>query len=343
MLANGNANQTTGRLFTTLARRLSERNQVQLRLRQFPRGVFRKLPALLRTELANCQSVLKSDRLIVHSSLSLSFLTMVVARCTGRPVIAFIWDFYPESSQQYGSLRNPLLILLYRMSERFAYRMCERIFVPSADYARFPALKGFRGIEVMPLWPCDPLLEPVRRKPSDRTLRIVFAGQINLIRGLPQSIERLARSWRSQVWIEIFSTSPPGEELGRAAERCANLRLVHHGFVPPDELPRRLRNSLFGLVSLDRSFSLPAFPSKILTYLAAGIPVIYDGPRMPALETALYDAGVGLSLADLTAFDEDALDTFLAEFPAARNAFIASIGARLERIEKTIRIPTDRD
>lgn len=343
MLANGNANQTTGRLFITLEKHLSVRHQTNLLLRQFPRGVFRKLLVMMRTEIESCRRVARSDVLIVHSSLSLSFITILFAKLMSRRIIAFVWDFYPASSRYSGNIRNPLLLLLGEETERLAYRMCERIFVPSADFARFPALKGIHGIEVVPHWPCDPLLTPIERRPKDGVFRIVFAGQIDVIRGLPRSIERLARSRFGPVWIDIYSASPPNQEFDQVVERCPNLGLAHHGFVQPDELSRRMHNSLFGLVSLDASFSLPAFPTKILAYIAAGIPVIYDGPPMPALERTLRNTGVGLSMADLVTLDDAALDAFLADFPAARDAFVASIDPCWDRIENSLCPPTAFD
>lgn len=343
MLANGGANQTTGRLFTTLAESLSTRHQTRLQLRQFPRGVFRKVLVLMKSGLTNCRLVARSDILIVHSSLSLSIAEIFFARLINRRILAFIWDFYPDSSRIHGNIRNPILLWLYQKSEKLAYGLCEQTFVPSEDYARYPALAGVRNIEIVPLWPCDPLLAPIGRRLEKGAFSVVFAGQINALRGLPRSIERLARSRSAEVRIDVYSVSPPSLEFSRLTERCPNLTLVHHGFVPPAELPERLRQSLFGLVSLDASFALPAFPSKILTYLAAGIPVIYDGPPMPALERTLRNTRVGITLADLVAMDDAALASFFDEFPAARDAYIASIDASLDRIELSLLPPGAAD
>ncbi|MEH6756953.1 MAG: hypothetical protein V7676_05535 [Parasphingorhabdus sp.] len=325
LLCNGSKQKTTGRLFTALSGKLSKKYSVEIHLRDFPSGILRKIPILIRTEFVNCIRVLKSDVLILHSALSLSLFTIIFARLTGRKVIAFIWDFYPASSRLMGNIRNPALLFLYGLTEKFAYSCVHILLVPTQDYERYPDIFHRNNVRLFPLWPCDPTIPIPNKELSTTELSIAFAGQINAIRGLTPTVQFLLNSTTKRIVLHIFSADPIADDLANFSKSHQRLDIIHHGFVKPEILQQKLSQMNFGLVSLDPNFRMPSFPSKIMAYLSAGIAVLYDGPKMPGLERVLSQNNIGLTAEQLTKLSQLQIECFLTEFPQARDRYFASI------------------
>jgi hypothetical protein len=325
ILANGNALQTTGRLMEALAIGLRRQDhEVVTVLRTFPRGVLAKLRTMISTELSNAIRVARADVVVVHTALSLSLMPMTVARLLRRPVIALVWDIYPDSTRLRGNIRSPALLWTYRLGERLGYRLASALVALSDDYRS--ALPGRReNVRDLPPWPCDPI-RPVEagRSPHPGLLRIGFAGQVNNIRGLERGLDDLVRSWTGdRIELHVFSRDRCPDALQQVVDAEPRTKLVEHGFLAPDLLQEQLQLLDMGWVCLDPHFSLPAFPSKTMAYLCAGVPILYSGPRMPALEHWLEHNGFGVTARPGIALSPSVLDELTREFPAARSAYLA--------------------
>lgn len=325
LLCNGTEQQTTGRLFTEMAKRLSAQHQVELHLRSFPQGMLRKIIPLLTTEVRNCRRILSSDIIIAHSALSLSLLSMLWAKLLRRKIIALIWDFYPASTRVARNITNPVLLWAYSMVEGTAYRLADIIYVPTSDYAAYEALDGYRNVRQLPLWPCDALRSPSGDMPVTDAIHLAFAGQINAIRSLDKAVTTALSSNRGKLILHLFSQDGAPDALAKLAAVEDNLEIRHHGFVDPSALQDMLGRMDFGLIPIDVDFQLPAFPSKALTYLAAGLPIIYDGPAMPGLESVLDEYKIGMTLLQFSHMSGEELKGWRTDFLDRRDRYMASI------------------
>lgn len=322
---NGTTNQTTGILFTDLARVLRERGvEVDLELRSFPNGVFKKVVALLRRALGCWATMREADGLVVHTALSLSLPEMVCARLQRKPVVAFVWDIYPKSAELAGNIRNPLVLACYTVTERFGYALSTRILVPSSDYlSMVPESRG--KIALYPLWPRGEIRE---RRVGSRVggKRVVFAGQINAIRGLDTAVDRLCCKFPGEhISLDIYSSDETPRALHDLVARKAGGLTIHSlGFVSPGLLDGRLGDYDFGLVPLDPNFELPSFPSKILTYLSAGLPLAYFGPEYPGLCGLIRRHSLGIVLSEVHTSHSNHLDFDEGRFSRGRSDFFTS-------------------
>ncbi|MCR5222964.1 MAG: glycosyltransferase family 4 protein [Lachnospiraceae bacterium] len=117
----------------------------------------------------------------------------------------------------------------------------------------------------------DPM--PVRHVPEG-TLRFVFGGNF----GKPQAIPFLLKAIldpRMQELNAVFSFVGNGSEtrlVKEAAEGCDRLEYIP--FMQPDAYARFMESCDVGLISLDHRFTIPNFPSRILSYLSMGMPVL---------------------------------------------------------------------
>lgn len=338
LLCNGTKEQGTARLFLALADRWrAQGHDVDLVLRDLPRGVSAKLRALVVTELRNISRLRKADVLVVHTALSLSLVAILVARLMRRPVIAFVWDLYPASTRIAGNIRNPLLLAIYGALEQAATRSATRILIPSEDYRPFLPY-GRRRADVYPMWPTGPVAaETPRPEWPVSNLSVAFAGQINGIRGVDVAVREMLRVVPEDVGVELhlYSSDPTPAVLDLFAEQDRRLSVTHHGYVGAPELASALSTHHLGLVSLDPAFHLPAFPSKIAAYLSAGLPVFYVGRRMPALEHVLRDTGTGCVAAD-GPMTHTALTQLFERYPDSRQAHLNDLDEQWGHVDRLL-------
>lgn len=300
--------------------------QPNLQLREFPRGVPAKLRVLITTELRNALRIVRSDVLVVHSALSLSLVSILLARALGRPVVGFVWDLYPESTRIMGNIRNPFLLAMYSILERCARAALSTVIISSEDYRPYLGRDRHRAI-VLPLWPCDPV-RPVSplNECNKGVVRIVFAGQLNAIRGLQSGIRSVVDLWpESVVEVHVFSRDSVPGASNLMDDAGGRLAIVEHGFVPPDQLQATIQSMDLGWVCLDPDFELPAFPSKVMAYLCAGLPILYTGPEMDALEAWIESNQFGLCAQPGRPLTTDDVWRLRAGFERRRDAYFASM------------------
>lgn len=328
LVSNSASEQTTARLMSALGDRLTEQGyRVEVVLRALPRGIRAKLQALLRPDQKLGRSARLADVIIVHTPLAISFGLVLMAKVRRKKVLSFVWDLHPESNKLTGSMTNPVALGAFRVVERAALRLSDKLLVSTDDY--LPHLGSFiEKTRVMPLWPCDPMFPlPAHRDRTDpATLKVAFAGQLNAIRGLERGALDLLAAWPTgRVELHVFSSNGCSAELRTMALHRPRFTLVEHGFVSPSELQHALVKLDLGWVCLDPDFPLPAFPSKILAYLAAGLPVLYSGPSQPALDAFLTNRGLGVSTSSGGIIMSSSIDSLRAEFDQKRAAYLAEM------------------
>lgn len=322
MQCNGTAHQTTGILFSDLASMLESRGiDVELEMRDFPVGVLRKIGVLTSRVARSWRSAKNCDAIVVHTALSLSLPEIIFARLRRIPVVAFVWDIYPASTKAAGSLTNPIVLAAYSLSEKLAFYLVNRSLVPSEDY--FEWVPGHKkNVTLFPLWPRGGVRQCRAAPTHDDEIVIAFAGQINSLRGIEYAVELIReRIPNCSIKIDVFSKDKLPASLGEATEHEGNLAIRRLGFVEPSEIGAVLSTYDFGLVSLDPSFALPSFPSKILTYLSAGIPVLYCGPAYSGLEKLVSAYGLGIFLTSGLGDRRDLRSFDYARFARGRNEF----------------------
>lgn len=289
LLTNMTGTETTARLFGRLAEALDPAASARVVALQLPSGIRAKLARALMPRRAIWRAVLAADVVAVHSAVAFAGGYVIGARLLGKRVVAFLWDIYPEPLFDLGMVRpTPLLRLMGRV-ERLILGLAHAVFVPSADYLAVPRVQRLRRVSVIPMWTyTEPGSLPPRA--PDGVLRIGFAGQINPIRDLPGAVAALGRLG-VPVALAVWSRDPLPE-----MDLPPSVTVEHRGFVPQAELDRQLAGMDGGLVSLDPAFRWPAVPSKIFSYVGAGLPVVFHGPPLPALRALLAETGAGLPL-----------------------------------------------
>jgi hypothetical protein len=159
------------------------------------------------------------------------------------------------------------------------------------------------------------------RKPaSDSTIRIAYAGTILAPREFAlfaAALHRVRPRLAGPVSLELFGAhSYAGEPWFDAGW------MREHGNLPDAELLTALRNCTWGFAPMsltdhDPRYNRFSFPTKFITYLAAGLPVITLGhPESSVMQMAArYRVGLATSAGDLETLARQLDETLTAQTP----------------------------
>ncbi|MDI6855072.1 MAG: glycosyltransferase family 4 protein [Deltaproteobacteria bacterium] len=237
------------------------------------------------------------DAALVYSPpLPLALAALSLCRLRRRPLIVNIQDLFPQSAIDLGVLADPHLIAVFKRLESFLYRQADLVMVHSEGNRRYVLAAGGRPgkVFVVPNWIDTRSLKPSRRDNGFRTslnlhnqFIVSFAG----IMGYSQDLETVlagAGLLREQPEIAflLVGDGVEKEKLVRQA-RQENLHNVHFlPMQPKEKYPEVLAASDVCLATLRKEVKTPVVPSKILSIMAAGRPVLAslplegDAPRL---------------------------------------------------------------
>ncbi|MGS4948169.1 hypothetical protein ACVDG3_22120 [Meridianimarinicoccus sp. RP-17] len=290
--AIGSSGQLFDALYLAFAKAGHEAEIMHLEPASSFAGKFARLLPLSRERRAKLR---RADVVVLHTSVIFTAWEIVVSRLRGKRVAVIYWDSYPESFNVLNRSKSRLGSFLFGAIERWLLRRCNVLLPPSEDYV--PHLhKVFPGIEtrVLRMWMFTPVTDRGRPDRGTPPLEIGFAGAVDPIRGLDHAVRRISEATVGPVSFHTYGRTAPYLGLPAAGARVTH---VHHGFVSPDAIMERLAAHDFGLVSLHPGFPLPAFPSKTLVYVGAGLPILYVGPELPDYQALLAELGIGTTLA----------------------------------------------
>ena len=229
----------------------------------------------------------KFDFMFCCSIFSVSTLPLLFLIKTTKikEKVGFIWDFFPIHHSQVRSVPiflQPIVPNLLRWLESYLIKSFDHIGVMSKKNEIFfheyhPGYKG--NIFIGALWASEYEQAPVRKtKYTGECLKIVFGGQIQKGRGINLIVE-LARSLHASgidnIMIDVYGDGPLTDFLEHKI-KCESLQgvLQYKGFLGKAEYLTRLRDYDVGLIVTVPNVTVPTFPSKVIDYYFAGLPVL---------------------------------------------------------------------
>ena len=220
---------------------------------------------------------------------------------SGRPLV--VWDVHEDTAAALTmkgwlpNLLRPLAGVAVRSAERWAERHCALLLAEEGYKSRFR-----RSHPVVPNSVIVPLDEP----PPSGADRVVYIGRLTGPRGALDMIE-LGRRLAPDVTVELIGPTDPDVSTAVAeAHRRGWVR--HHGFVPNREALALLRGALAGLALLhDEPNYATSRPTKVMEYMAFGVPVVTTPNAASADLVRHYDSGVIVPFRDPAAAAEAVL------------------------------------
>jgi glycosyltransferase involved in cell wall biosynthesis len=234
-------------------------------------------------------------------------IVAVVAKLRQVPLVLRVQDVYPESldSQRRVTRRNWVYHLL-RQFDLMIARSCEQLLVISPGFERlYVNDRGVvaKKVHIVPNWSNDDFVDAdtsaalaFRRKlgiPSDAFVA-VYAGNVGVASNAEMLVDALAKlKGLTQIYLVIAGD---GSQLGLCrdeAERQHLDRVIIHTPWKKEETGAVLQMADVLLLPTKGNQSLNSIPSKLISYLLSGRPVIAAVLPESDTATAILKSGAG--------------------------------------------------
>jgi glycosyltransferase involved in cell wall biosynthesis len=227
----------------------------------------------------------KHDVVLVHDP-------EIVAAATGLRIDNLVWDVHEDTAAAIEAKpwvpdrARGAMTRAARAIERRAERRHELILAEYAYAERFE-----QDHIVVP----NTVRVPAQVEPPGDT-RAVYLGSITMARGaatLMQAGRLLTVATRGSVRVEIIGAARDTRTADTLSwgVKCGHVR--HHGFVPSARALPMLDGALAGLSLLeDRPNYRHSMPTKVMEYMAHGIPVVTT--PLPLATDLVNEAGCGI-------------------------------------------------
>jgi colanic acid biosynthesis glycosyl transferase WcaI len=244
---------------------------------------------------------------VVSPPLGLAVLAVGLSLRWRVPYMFHVADLQPDAAVDLGMLRSKQMLKGLYALERIAYRNAARVSTLTNAMRDKIIRKGIapEKVALVPDW-SEPALftlplsnhgEDFRRKYNIGTRFIVsHSGNMGVKQGL-EVVLGAAELAQTKYPELLFLLVGDGAMKQKLQQSTAARRLENVLFVPilqPQSFHQMLAASDLCLITQQRSVSDIVFPSKVLTLLSAGRPILASLSEGSEIARVLRDAGAGL-------------------------------------------------
>ena len=226
---------------------------------------------------------------------------------SGGVFIPWIQDFYAEAvarsvADKWCGL-GKVVGAYYRKIEASTIRKSEQVIAITTDF--IPLLEQYsvdqKRVTVIPNW--SPL-EQMPQRPRDNAWAeshalcdkkvFLYSGTLGL-KHRPELLLNLASRYHEdpRVRVVVVSEGPGMEFLQKAKEAASLTNLILLPFQPFEELPYVMASADVLIALLEPDAGIYSVPSKVLTYLCAGRPILASIPTKNLAARIIIEEGVG--------------------------------------------------
>ena len=251
--------------------------------------------------------------IILYSTPPITFANVVqyVKKRDGAKAYLMLKDIFPQNAVDLGMMRTTgikgFIYNFFRKKEKKLYAMSDRIGCMSQaneDYVlqNNPEIPKEK-VEICPnsIEVCDLRLSEQERTamrskyglPSDKKV-FVYGGNLGKPQDVPFIINCLKRCAElTDVYFVIAGSGTDRYLLEKYMEEetPTHVKLFEH--LPKEEYDRMIACCDVGLIFLDHRFTIPNFPSRLLAYMQAGLPVLACTDRNTDIGKVIVDGGFG--------------------------------------------------
>ena len=251
--------------------------------------------------------------LVLYSTppITLAKTVQYIKNRDGAKTYLMLKDIFPQNAVDLGLMsKNGFKGFIYkyfRNKERKLYALSDKIGCMSqanVDYVikhnkDVPADKVEvcpNCIDIQDVSLSDEEKTEIREKygiPHDRKV-FIYGGNLGKPQGIPFLVECLkSQKENNDVFFLVIGdgTEYPKLEEYIEKENPQNVKLSK--LIPKKDFDRLVAASDVGMIFLDRRFTIPNFPSRLLSYMQAGVPVLACTDPNTDIGKVIVDGGFG--------------------------------------------------
>ena len=235
---------------------------------------------------------------VVSPPLLLGAAAWLVGRLKRTPHILHIQDLQPDAAVGLGMLDWKWFIALLRLLEHFNYRAAARVSVISEGMLRALKRRGVERLVYFPNWIAstnDAARPGEFRKAhgiGSGEFILLYSGNIGIKQGLELIVEAAARVREMRLIICGDGAARPGLEELIAASGARNISLMP--LQNEADYGRMMLDADACVISQRSGTGAAFFPSKLLSCVAYGKPVLAVADRESELARVVREEALGL-------------------------------------------------
>ena len=247
----------------------------------------------------------------VHAVMSASTPPVAVAKVGaflawrfGARFIYHKQDIWPEVVMTAGDGRRRTLARLLRWLDARTDQKADRVVVLSEDMALTERRRGVTSDRIVAINNFDPwVMDEAFLAPEDPAeatgstpLRVSFAGNLGRFQNLETVFAAVVELRDDdRIVFDFFGDGSLRAQLENKAKDLELRNVVFHGYCDPGAVAQFLKNQTdLGVVSLLPGVIETAYPSKTMSYLRHGCPVLALVESGSDLARVIEDAGAGV-------------------------------------------------
>jgi colanic acid biosynthesis glycosyl transferase WcaI len=212
--------------------------------------------------------------------------TMAFSRIRGTPWVMWLQDIVTDGAATTGLLKDGSMLRVARGFEHMTYESASRVVVISEAFRQNLLAKGVRGEKIVRIFnpSSRQASHPIDLDATPTRPRILAMGNIGHSQGLDRIVDAFQESAELhaiEAQLVIAGHGVAAEEV-RARVHCDRVHMP--GVLYGEQLEPELQAASIGLVSQRADVQEFNLPSKLMNYMAYGIPVIAS--VRPESETA---------------------------------------------------------
>jgi colanic acid biosynthesis glycosyl transferase WcaI len=217
----------------------------------------------------------------VSPPLQLGATSWLIARTRGARLITHLQDIVPDAAVSTGMMRAGRAVAMSRRLERFVYRHSDFVTVISGGFRDNLLAKGVPAgkVSVLPNWidassfdvTPDPAVRTTLGAPDGEML-VLHTGNMGAKQGLEVVVDAAAQLGEENIAITLIGDGQSRASLEERAARGANRHLKFLGL--QENLPATLAAADVLVLSQRAQVTDSAAPSKLLSYMASGKPIV---------------------------------------------------------------------
>ena len=195
-------------------------------------------------------------------------------------------DIFPQNAVDLGMFsKKSLFYKFFRSKEERLYKISDYIGCMSPKNVDY-LIKNNKYLEEKKIEVCPNSIEPTKDINIDNSIRkdfgvdenellIIYGGNLGKPQGIDFLIDILKENKsNSKLKFMIVGNGTEKDKIFNFVDNENLENVIVKERLPKDEYDKLVRAADLGLILLDKSFTIPNFPSRLLGYMDAGIPVL---------------------------------------------------------------------
>ena len=208
-----------------------------------------------------------------------AFFSAIASKIIGSRFIYYCMDINPEIGILTGILSNPIVVKTMFLLDKWTCSQASPVIVHSESMKqsiinRFSSKKklNFTIINSLTIKDFNTENNP-SKKLNPSTFKIIYAGNIGRFQGLENVLRAFSLIKNSDVELILLGDGILKSKLLKLSKKLnTNVRFINQ--IDHQSAKELIREADIGLVPLSENLYKYAYPSKTMTYLEQGVPII---------------------------------------------------------------------